>query len=149
MSPGDSPRVRKMPVQNLQKVFSHGATARHPGAKDIRTPQDGKVRRRRWTKEVLSKQLASKRSDGMDAPHDLVNRVSLWKIFHKNPTSEKSSQMSPRPLGADLGITRPVEIYSSRREPLKSALTASNGHPKIRKIFRIDGVVVQATQCEL
>ena len=36
--------------------------------------------------------------------------------FQKITTSENSSQMSPGLLGADPGLTRPVEIYSSRRE---------------------------------
>ena len=67
-------------------------------------------------------------------------RLSLWKIYPKNPISENGPQMSPGPLGADPGLTRPVEMHSSRRETPSSALTASNGRPKIRKFLQSDSL---------
>ena len=53
--------------------------------------------------------------------------------------SENGTEMSPGPLGADPGRSRPVEMHWSRREIPSSAPTASNGRPKIRKTLQSDG----------
>ena len=45
------------------------------------------------------------------------------------------SQMGPGPLGEDPGISRPVEMHSSRRETPSSALMAANGRPRIRNVL--------------
>ena len=45
-------------------------------------------------------------------------RVTPWEIFPKKTTSGNDPQMFPGPVGADLGLTRPVEMQPSRRETL-------------------------------
>ena len=66
--------------------------------------------------------------------------VTLEDFPKTNPTSENSFEMTPGPLGEDPGLSRPVEMHSSRRETPSSALTAANGLPKIRNIFQNGGL---------
>ena len=60
-------------------------------------------------------------------------RMSVRTGFRTD--NKNSSQMAPGLLGADLGLTRLVEIYSSRREARSSALTASNGRANFPNIL--------------
>ena len=66
----------------------------------------------------------------------LKQGVTLEDSFPKT----SGSKITPGPLGEDPGISGPVEMHSSRRETPSSALTASNGRPKLRKILQIDGL---------
>ena len=62
-----------------------------------------------------------------------LSRVSLWKISPQTSTSENGSEMTPGPLGEDPGLSRPVQMHSSRRETPSSALAASNARARIRR----------------
>ena len=66
----------------------------------------------------------------------IIQGVTL-EDFPKKNDLRKQLQNDPGPLGEDPGLSRPVEMHSSRRETPSSALTASNGRPKIRNILLI------------
>ena len=74
--------------------------------------------------------------------HRICSNVLLKYILNRiNPKYDKCifcnflPLQAPGPLGDDPGLPPPVEVHSSPREIPSSAPTASNGRPRIRRIF--------------